>query len=131
MDNVFALAARPYLKARDVFDLHWLASKGNSAGTLACSPADLEVRLATYPGQTPQNWLAQAAARRTELPLKAASIQRDLKRWLPSTWALHTAQVQAMVQASVLALDGGIVSMQALVAARQSQAQALAKRPRR
>ncbi len=135
VDKVFALAARPYLKARDVFDLHWLAGQDNTASTLSCSPADLEVRLATYPSQTPQNWLAQAIARRTELPLKVVSIQRDLKRWLPSTWVLQRAQVEAMVQASVLALDGGIISMQALAAARethaQTQAPAPAKRPRR
>jgi len=129
VDKVFALAARPYLKARDVFDLHWLTNQAGVAGTLVCSLADLELRLATYPSQTPQHWLVQASARRAELPLKTLSIQRDLKRWLPSTWALPMAQVQAMVQASVLALDGGIVSMQALAAARQDPVPV--KRPRR
>ena len=140
VDKVFALAARPYLKARDVFDLywlasqvnmHWLASQVNLADTLICSPADLEVRLATYPSQTPQNWLTQAAKRRTELPTQIASIQRDLARWLPSTWALQEAQVEAMVQTSMLALDGGISSMHALATARQAQAAVPVKRPRR
>ncbi len=129
VDKVFALAARPYLKARDVFDLHWLSSQAEVAATLACSPADLAVRLATYPSQTPQHWLEQAMARRAELPLKTLSIQRDLKRWLPSTWPLKAAHAQAMVQASVEALDGGIASMQALVASRS--ARVLAKVPRR
>lgn len=131
VDKVFALAARPYLKARDVFDLHWLTFASHGAGTLVCSQADLAVRLATYPSQTPENWLAQARARRTELALKTRPIQRDLKRWLPLTWALPTAQVQAMVQASVVALDGGIASMQALAAARQAPAQMPLKRPPR
>ncbi len=131
VDKVFALAARPYLKARDVFDLHWLTSQVHAADTLTCSPTDLEVRLATYPSQTPQNWLAQATARRAELPGQIASIQRDLKRWLPSTWALPTVQVEAMVQASMLALDGGINSMQTLVRAHQAQAAAPVKRLRR
>ena len=45
-DKVFALAARPYLKPRDVFDLHWLAVHG---GLRECSADDLRVRLATYP----------------------------------------------------------------------------------
>lgn len=126
VDKVFALAARPYLKARDVFDLHWLSSRAELAATLACSPADLAVRLATYPSQTPQHWIEQATARRAELPDKAPAIQRDLRRWLPSTWPLKAVDMQAMVQASVAALDGGIVSMQALVASRQSRA--LAKR---
>lgn len=131
VDKVFALAARPYLKARDVFDLHWLASQVNLADTLICSPADLEVRLATYPSQTPQNWLTQAAKRRTELPTQIASIQRDLARWLLSTWALQVARVEAMVQTSMLALDGGISSMHALATARQAQAAVPVKRPRR
>lgn len=131
VDKVFALAARPYLKARDVFDLHWLTSHANAADTLKCSPADLEVRLDTYPSQTPQNWLAQATARRADLPGQVASIQRDLKRWLPSTWALPRVEVEAMVQASALALDGGILSMRALAMARQAQAAAPVKRRRR
>jgi hypothetical protein len=129
VDKVFALAARPYLKARDVFDLHWLGSQAGLAGALACSPADMKLRLATYPNQTPRLWLEQADARRAELPLKAVSIQRDLKRWLPSTWPLKAADVQAMVQASLDALDGGIASMQALLASRQARAPAT--RPRR
>ena len=131
VDKVFALAARPYLKARDVFDLHWLTSQAFTADTLMCSPTDLEVRLATYPSQTPQNWLAQAAARRAELPIKIASIQRDLKRWLPATWWVQKAQVEAMVQTSMLALDGGIISMLALARTRQAQAAALVKRRKR
>jgi predicted nucleotidyltransferase component of viral defense system len=130
VDKVFALAARPYLKARDVFDLHWLSSQDKHADALRCSQADLDVRLATHPSQTPQNWLAQAAARRAELPLKTVAIQRDLKRWLPPTWPLQMSQVQAMVQASVVALDGGIVSMRALAAARQAQALARVKQLR-
>lgn len=54
VDKVFALAARPYLKARDVFDLHWLTSQASRAGTLVCSQADLELRLARAPVKRPR-----------------------------------------------------------------------------
>jgi hypothetical protein len=39
-----ALAARPYLKPRDVFDLHWLSQQGSLH---ACTDHDLRARLAT------------------------------------------------------------------------------------
>ncbi len=127
VDKVFALAARPYLKPRDVFDLHWLSTREPGLDALVCNEADLEVRLAIYPNETPENWLHKAQARRADLPLQCPSIEVDLKRWLPSTWALQPALVNQMVQASVAALDGGITSMQALAAARR--AEALAQRP--
>jgi predicted nucleotidyltransferase component of viral defense system len=129
VDKIFALAARPYLKPRDVFDLHWLTTQDHAIkDPLVCGPADLQVRLATYPTQTPENWLAQATARRAELPLKLAAITRDLKRWLPATWGLQAAQVQAMVQASVLALDAGIGSMETVVSTRETPSRSKRKK---
>lgn len=104
-DKVFALAARPYLKPRDVFDLHWLTGQG---GIRACSTNDMRVRLATYPNETPDAWLGKAFARRQELWTSIGGITSDLKRWLPSAWPLDEASVKAMVTVSAAALDQGI-----------------------
>lgn len=86
----FALAARPYLKPRDVFDLRWLTMHG---GIRTCSTDDMRVRLATYPNETPDAWLGKAFDRRRELLTSVAGITRDLKRWLPSAWPLDEASV--------------------------------------
>lgn len=102
VDKVFALGARRYLKPRDVFDLHWLGTHGGITG---CSAADLRVRLATYPNETPAAWLERALARRAQLQDAHASVARDLKRWLPSSWPLGEAEVATMIQAAVTALD--------------------------
>lgn len=120
-DKVFALAARPYLKPRDVFDLHWLGIRGDTAASTAgstpgCTAADLQVRLATYPNETPGAWLDKARARRAQLQTSHSAIARDLKRWLPSSWPLGTAEVASMVNASSAALDQGIALMRALIA---------------
>lgn len=111
VDKVFALAARPYLKPRDVFDLYWLAERGEAQ---ACTEEDLAVRLATYPNETPQNWLEKAAARRQELLGSADKVKADLRRWLPPSWPLTDDKVRTMIEASVLALDRGVQSMRAL-----------------
>ena len=111
-DKVFALAARPYLKPRDVFDLHWLGLQGGPAH--GCSAADLHLRLATYPNETPLAWLDKAAARRGQLHTAHAAIARDLARWLPSSWPLGEREVRALVSASVSALDQGVDVMHAL-----------------
>lgn len=111
VDKVFAVVARPYLKPRDVFDLYWLAERGE---TQACTEEDLAVRLATYPNETPHNWLEKATARRQELLGAADKVKADLLRWLPSSWPLTDDKVRTMIEASVLALDRGVQSMQAL-----------------
>ncbi len=108
-DKVFALAARPYLKPRDVFDMHWLTTQGDQQH--ACTAEDLRVRLATYPNETPQGWLEKAAARRQQLESATDAVMADLRRWLPSYWALDTASVQAMVDSAIAALDRGIAVM--------------------
>jgi predicted nucleotidyltransferase component of viral defense system len=112
-DKVFALAARPHLKPRDVFDLHWLTMHG---GIRACSTDDMRVRLATYPNETPGAWLGKAFDRRQELLTSVAGITRDLKRWLPSTWPLDEANVKAMVATSMTALEQGMALMREIAA---------------
>lgn len=112
-DKVFALVARPYLKARDVFDLHWLVARNTS---LACSADDLRLRLATYPNQTAAAWLTQAEVRRQALLGATPAVAQNLKRWLPSSWPLNDASVQTMVDASIKALDHGVEIMRAIQA---------------
>lgn len=111
VDKVFAVVARPYLKPRDVFDLYWLAERGEAH---ACTEEDLALRLATYPNETPQNWLEKAAVRRQELIASAGKVKADLRRWLPSSWPLTDDKVAAMIEASVMALDRGVQSMRVL-----------------
>lgn len=111
-DKVFALAARPYLKPRDIFDLHWLITQH---GDMICTVEDLRTRLATYPNETPAAWLEKACVRQAELPPALALIQADLKRWLPSSWPLSEASVKVMIDTSVTALTQGIAAMQQIL----------------
>jgi predicted nucleotidyltransferase component of viral defense system len=108
-DKVFALGARPYLKPRDVFDLHWLPSQGGHVRPL--SVLDMAIRLATYPNESVDRWLSKAAVRRAELAGSEDVVAADLKRWLPSTWPLTRKVVQSMIETAALALDGGIELM--------------------
>ena len=119
-DKVFALAARPYLKPRDVFDLHWL---DKHSGMHACTMNDLLVRLATYPNETPSAWLAKASVRRSELEKSSKTITNDLKRWLPSTWPLNEACVKEMIATAVLSLDLGMEIMQKIDTERKTHYQ--------
>ena len=117
-DKVFALAARPYLKPRDVFDLHWIRTHG---GLHACSPEDLRIRLATYPSQTPAAWIEKAGVRRVELKESASAIATDLKRWLPSSWPMTAGGVQDMIQAALAALEQGIAAMRVIEAGHRAE----------
>lgn len=117
-DKVFALAARPYLKPRDVFDLHWLRQHG---GLHACSVTDLRVRLATYPNETFSAWLNKAIARRLELLQSTTAITNDLKRWLPSSWPLNEVSVTEMISTAVQSLEQGIHMMQEIDAQHNSE----------
>lgn len=110
-DKVFALAARPYLKARDVFDLHWLHT---THGPYVCSIDDLRVRLDLYPNETPLRWLEKAFARRKELLVSTSAIASDLARWLPSSWPLTEAVAKEMVQTAVQSIERGIDAMREL-----------------
>ena len=101
------------LKARDVFDLHWLVSHG-VAGVY--TPQSLHVRLATNPDESVGAWLVKARARRAELASSAGPIEADLRRWLPSSWPLTGAAVQSRVQSAISAVDEGLRAMRQLVA---------------
>lgn len=117
-DKVFALVARPYLKPRDVFDLHWLTGThpaGQSAAQItALTAADMATRLAIYPNETAPAWLAKAQARRTALLASGAAIHiaQDIARWLPGSQSLDA---NALVQGAVQALDSGVVVMHKLL----------------
>ncbi len=125
VDKVFALGARPYLKARAVFDLHWLITHGVSG---ACTPENLRVRLATYPGETVAEWLEKAQVRRMQLTTSADTVAQDLTRWLPSSWPLNEAAVRSMIQAAIESLDEGVRVMRK-IAAQPATAQDQRDRP--
>lgn len=118
VDKVFALASRPYLKPRDVFDLHWLSAQGVAP---VCSVEALRVRLATYPNVNPGQWLTMASARVVELQESAGRIETDLKRWLPAHWPVTSERVHEMVTASTQALEQGVVVMREIAAADDEQ----------
>lgn len=113
-DKVFALAARPYLKARDVFDLYWLAQQHGLSGTTA---DQMRVRLAIYPTMAPDRWLTQARARRQELSQNDTQIAllADMGRWLPSFWPLRSDDVAAMAAHAGLVLENGARIMRTLM----------------
>lgn len=112
-DKVFALAARSFLKPRDVFDLHWLETH---AGIEECESDSLRVRLATYPNTTANEWIEKAKSRLEMLPGSVALIASDLARWLPSSWPLSEAHVAAMTATAARALNQGIEVMSTIVA---------------
>lgn len=112
-DKVFALAAREYLKPRDVFDLHWLQAQRLGQEPHRCTSEALRLRLATYPNERVDAWLAKAEKRRQELPGLAEQIHTDLKRWLPSVYPLDA---QALVAAAVAALEDGMACMRDILA---------------
>jgi hypothetical protein len=113
VDKVFALGARPYLKPRDVFDLHWIQAREPA---FECTVGDLCLRLATYPGETPEGWLMKAQERLEALPAHAEAVSRDLKRWLPSTWPIDSHVAAEMIDVSAAALRQGIAQMRLIAA---------------
>lgn len=117
VDKVFALGARPYLKARDVFDLHWLTAHDVSR---VCTPESLRVRLETYPDESASAWLAKAQARRQTLASSTGAIGQDLKRWLPSSWPLTEAAIGSMIHTATESLDEGMRVMREIDAKAQA-----------
>lgn len=112
-DKVFAVAARPYLKPRDVFDLHWLLQREPSLFD-TFSVEDMRIRLATYPNETPAAWLDKAHARLAQLPGQRDVVARDLARWLPSSWPIGAGEVDEMVATTCRALADGVAKMEAI-----------------
>jgi hypothetical protein len=112
-DKVFALAARPYLKARDILDLHWIAH--TNPQTLQSS--SLALRLDMYPSQTALGWLQQAHDRLLQLDAAetAELVLHDLRQWLPSSFPLSFDLVADMLASTRSALNQGIERMQELI----------------
>lgn len=111
-DKVFALGARPYLKPRDIFDLHWLRTHSHAAH--ACTTHDFQVRLATYPNESPSGWLAKAQTRHADIGASVDLIVSDLQRWLPASWPMNHATGQDMAHTAMQALAQGMGVMQQL-----------------
>lgn len=117
VDKVFAAAARPYVKPRDLFDLDWiiarepdLAATPNGRGGVTA--AELRLRLATYPNESPAAWLEKARVRAAALPAQVAMVATDLRRWLPSSWPMTDQVASRLVAVSVKALEQGIQAME-------------------
>jgi predicted nucleotidyltransferase component of viral defense system len=117
-DKVFALAARPYLKPRDVFDLHWLGVHG---GLHECSENELRIRLAAYPNETPPAWLEKAFERRLELRKAGETLLADLRRWLPSSWPLTLDNTREMAESAIRAIEQGIDVVRKIEAGRNDE----------
>ncbi len=111
VDKVFAVGARPYLKSRDLFDLHWIVVRNEA---FAVTGDAMRLRLATYPNETPAAWLAKARSRADDLPARAPAVGKDLRRWLPSSWPMDEAAASGMIDVSVKALRRGIAVMEAI-----------------
>lgn len=117
-DKVYALGARKRVKARDIFDLWWLADKK----TIPVPLEALRTRLAIYPVQggqagTAKAWLANARLRLADLktPTAASVIAKDLKRWLPSSWPMDETSALQMLRLAIVQLEKGMQSMQTIV----------------
>jgi predicted nucleotidyltransferase component of viral defense system len=104
-DKVFAQGGRPYLKARDIFDLYWLEKSGESE---PITPADMDKRFAIYEIGNPDEWVAKASARKDILPGSAAQLREDIEAWLPSSWPISDTMIKNMIECSVQAIDEGI-----------------------
>lgn len=105
-DKVFALAARPYIKPRDVFDIWWLTKNGVLPRSVRVR--DMRVRFATYPNKSVNGWVQKAVHRLREIPGQVAMIHADLQRWLPSAWPLDPDLTKEMIQASLAELRHGL-----------------------
>lgn len=112
-DKVFALAARPYLKPRDVFDIQFLQS--HPEVTREVNAQDLLTRLRIYPGEDAAHWVTKAEQRAATLPGQVEVIRKDLERWLPSFWQPSAADMAQLVTCSVNALNEGAAVMRALL----------------
>jgi predicted nucleotidyltransferase component of viral defense system len=111
-DKVFALAARPYLKPRDVFDLQFL--QAHPEVTRGVNTQDLLTRLRIYPNEEAGQWIEKAEQRAATLPGQTEAIRKDLQRWLPSFWNPSNDDMVQMVECSVNALMDGAAVMRAM-----------------
>lgn len=107
IDKIFAFAARPFLKPRDVFDLHWIG--GRLGGKVTAD--DMQRRLALYPNQEIWDWVTRAQLRQGEVGQAESVVTRDLKRWLPPDWSPAPRQIKDMIEAANAALGLGLTAM--------------------
>lgn len=114
-DKIFALGSRPYLKPRDIFDVHWLTQTRDDPShaqqdeeTIAAQ--DLTRRFDIYDAGSIDDWQGALKARRDELrqPETQETILSDLRRWLPAAWPLTAETVAAMVDDTTAAIDHGL-----------------------
>lgn len=104
-DKVLAMGSRAYIKGRDVFDLHWL-SAGPARRPL--NTEDLQTRFNIYNVGSVKSWVEASQARKAALISSVEQIEKELSRWLPSTWPLDRAAVMKMIDDTVSAMDDGI-----------------------
>ncbi len=113
--KVYALGARDHLKPRDVFDLWWLLEH---RPTPTLWPDMLRTRLDIYPRgsacDTARRWLKGARARldATQAASTVKAVAQDLKRWLPSSWAMSEPVAAKMLAVSLDQLRAGVQLIQ-------------------
>lgn len=118
-DKVYALGGRDRIKPRDVFDLSWLCEKQMPPLTLKV----LRIRLEIYPVKTgdlvdtANAWLVNAADRLSDLKASnaAGDVATDLKRWLPTSWAMDKQIAAEMLQPAIEQLQLGMKLMRDFV----------------
>jgi len=121
-DKIKAIADRPYLKGRDVFDLYWLTEQKKQAGYNLPDDdglkAALQTRLETYPGLLPEAWLEKAFTRIESLE-DAETIQKvktEMQKWLPSYWPLNDETIASMIRCAKTCMQKGCKAMQSILA---------------
>lgn len=96
-DKITALLLRPYLKGRDIWDLHFLLADRR----LAAAWVLVKRKIADY-GYSPGNLAERMAAARDNLLGKGASaLQREMPRFLPRTVLEQYSNRFAEIAASV------------------------------
>jgi predicted nucleotidyltransferase component of viral defense system len=91
-DKVVALAGRPYLKARDVWDLNWLLQKGVAVD------AEMVVQKAEHYGLGSLPAALQAAVQRLQEPNAQRQFRQEMSRFLLSASARHLANEKFVTQ---------------------------------
>jgi hypothetical protein len=108
-DKLTALATRPYLKWRDLYDLWWIGTLSRAVIDVRDAAAQFTHNIRAY---TPLDGLPAAQALRLFLRYDRKTIvdkaNPDLKRWLPSTvWqSLDAKAVESIVDYTRYALAG-------------------------
>lgn len=110
-DKVFAAGGRPYLKPRDVFDLHWLAQQH---GITQVTEDQMRARLDLYPDTSREAWIAQAEERLARWAEFTQTVREDIRRWLPDYWPLTDEEIAAMMESASASLRQGVDILRAM-----------------